>query len=84
MALFREKPILVLGLNRQFHCQKPKNPRSPGWKEAEMFDLANWSNQDALFLNLTNLALGLFTLWLLGGIVSTSLHEAWLRMKKHH
>jgi hypothetical protein len=30
-----------------------------------MFDLANWTDPETLWLNLTNLGLGILTLWLL-------------------
>lgn len=46
-----------------------------------MFNQANWGNPETLMLNVTNLAMGLFTLWLLLGFLWSCLQE-WLHQGK--
>ena len=45
-----------------------------------MFDLATWSNPETLMLNLTNLGLGLFTLWIVVSVLVGCMQE----FRHHH
>ena len=45
------------------------------FKEVDMFELANWRNPETLWLNITNGALGIATIVLIGWIFGAAIHE---------